>query len=259
MFVGLEAAKPTGRRAIGGRNLLALVVVVIACGHSRAVLSAAGEPTDSSEIANTLNPQAANQPLGLSTFDAPTARMPAGNPLWAVPLRVLTYTRERPLFSPSRRPPSSPAVAAPPIAPAPVTATHEEPDHPLLTLVGTVVGTHEGIGIFVDQSSKNVIRLTTDQDYHGWRLRAVHERDAVFERSQREAILALPARSAPDQPANVVANPVAASYSGAWMDGDGQMISSPRNRQPNPPSLPATWRDGDGQLISPPPVQNRSP
>lgn len=33
------------------------------------------------------------------------------NPLWAIPLKQLSNTRERPIFSPSRRPP---AVAGPP-------------------------------------------------------------------------------------------------------------------------------------------------
>ena len=36
---------------------------------------------------------------------------PSGNPLWSVPLSVLTATRERPVFSASRRP-MPPAVAA---------------------------------------------------------------------------------------------------------------------------------------------------
>src|SRR5262249_59935905 len=39
----------------------------------------------------------------------------AGNPLWAVPLSALTVTRDRPLFSASRRPPPPAGVAPPPV------------------------------------------------------------------------------------------------------------------------------------------------
>jgi len=46
--------------------------------------------------------------------DAPE-RAQIGNPLWAIPLDSLTITRDRPLFTPSRRAPV-PAVAAVPRA-----------------------------------------------------------------------------------------------------------------------------------------------
>ena len=40
--------------------------------------------------------------------------LPSGNPLWAIPLSVLTATQERPIFSASRRP-AQRAVVAPPV------------------------------------------------------------------------------------------------------------------------------------------------
>jgi hypothetical protein len=46
----------------------------------------------------------------------PTPTPSTGNPLWAIPLSLLTATRDRPLFSVSRRPP---VVAAPTVAPPP--------------------------------------------------------------------------------------------------------------------------------------------
>src|SRR5215212_880442 len=57
---------------------------------------------------------------------APVANEPRGNPLWGIPLKSLSLTRERPLFTPSRRPPA-PAVAnveaaRPVVAPAPALA-----------------------------------------------------------------------------------------------------------------------------------------
>src|SRR4051812_9399513 len=49
----------------------------------------------------------------------PNTPVPAtsGNPLWSVPLSMLTATQERPIFSASRRPPPR-AVAGPRIEPA---------------------------------------------------------------------------------------------------------------------------------------------
>jgi hypothetical protein len=115
-----------------------------------------------------------------------------GNPLWAVPLSVLSETVARPVFSPSRRPPSRPVVAAPVVPPAktpPPAAT--ESDHPMLTLLGTIVGELDGIGIFLDEASKKAIRLRTGQVHGGWTLRSVRRGAANFDRDQLEATLEL--------------------------------------------------------------------
>jgi hypothetical protein len=179
-----------------------------------------------STLSDTINP------------DKPGSAALAGNPLWAVPLSALSMTRERPLFSPSRRP-IAPAVAAARIvahAPSPKPA---EPDHPPLTLVGTIVGGAESIAIFADQVTKNFIRLKTGQDHAGWTLRNIFGREARFERGDREATLGLPARS--EQTQTTASAPAA-------------RVGAASNAQPPPPppAQPATWRDGDGQLISPP-------
>src|SRR6202167_5277676 len=42
------------------------------------------------------------------------ARTPSANPLWGVPLNQLSGTRDRPIFSPSRRPPPAAAAAEAP-------------------------------------------------------------------------------------------------------------------------------------------------
>src|SRR5271156_5599898 len=63
---------------------------------------------------------------------------PSANPLWAIPLAILSNTRERPIFSSSRRPPPPAAVSVPANAPpAPKPAPVE---HPKLSLVGTIIG-----------------------------------------------------------------------------------------------------------------------
>jgi hypothetical protein len=162
---------------------------------------------------------------------------PTGNPLWAVPLKSLSVTRERPIFSPSRRPPPPPVVAAAHAAPVKAPASKPtEPDQPLLSLVGTVVGESEGIGIFLDQATKGVIRLRTGQDHDGWILRSVQGREATFGKDQRTAILALPPPGA--EPAGQPAiRPFTGTVAGdTWMDGDGQMISPPQPGALPPPA-----------------------
>jgi general secretion pathway protein N len=148
----------------------------------------------------------------------------SANPLWAVPLSALSATRERPIFSPSRRPPAPPAVAVV-SAPAPPPPKPVEPDRPLFTLVGTIVGGHGGIGVFLDQA-RNVVRLKTGQDHDGWTLRAVHGREATFDKDQRTATLSLPAPGTERPPQ--AALPVGVPTGGTWMDGDGQMIAPPK-------------------------------
>ena len=117
----------------------------------------------------------------------------AGNPLWAVPLSALTVTRERPLFSVSRRPPP-PVVAPPPVAvvrPPPPPARPREPQKPQLSLVGTVGG-EEGIAVFVDQTNQSIVRLRPGEGHQGWILRAVGGREVTLQNDRDTAVLALP-------------------------------------------------------------------
>jgi general secretion pathway protein N len=118
----------------------------------------------------------------------------SGNPLWAIPIKDLTATRDRPIFSPSRRPPP-PAVAATPYVPPPPVKP-AGPQRPQLALVGTVVNAHEGFGIFLDQATNTVVRLKTGQGHNGWILRSVQGREATLEKDRDTAVLALPARDA---------------------------------------------------------------
>jgi general secretion pathway protein N len=116
-----------------------------------------------------------------------------GNPLWAIPFKDLSVTRERPIFSPSRRPPMSP-VAAPPYVPPPPRPA--EPQRPQLALVGTVVNANEGFGIFFDQVANAVVRLKTGEAHDGWVLHSVQGREATLQKDGETAVLALPARDA---------------------------------------------------------------
>ena len=159
------------------------------------------------------------------------------NPLWGIPLGSLAVTRESPIFSPSRRPPPPPVLAAvktTPAPPPPPKAT--EPDHPMLSPVGTVVGGAESIAVFVDQTTNDVVRLKVGEGHDGWVLRSVEGRNVRFERDQRTATLTLPSHGTPPgppllpalQPAPAIPTAIGAGGSGTWKDGDGQLISPPR-------------------------------
>ncbi len=133
----------------------------------------------------SINPGA--RPPALQALHAPAA-----NPLWAIPLATLTETRQRPLFSSSRRPPppvSEHARYSPPVRrpPKPI-----PPERPRLSLIGTIVGAASGFGLFIDPSTKAVIRLKTGKAYRGWVLRTVREREVVLEKNHLNAILSLP-------------------------------------------------------------------
>ena len=133
------------------------------------------------------------------------------NPLWEIPLASLSITRERPIFSPSRRPPPPVVAAVPPPSPPPPPPKAARDERPQLSLVGTVAGEEESIGIFVDHMTKAALRLKIGEDYQGWKLRAVHGREVTLERDQRTTVLSLPQpgagalSSAPGQVENVAA------------------------------------------------------
>jgi hypothetical protein len=115
----------------------------------------------------------------------------SANPLWAIPLAQLSATRERPIFSPSRRPPPAAVAAEPAIVKAP-TVRKKGPETPPLALVGTIASDEEGFGIFLDQSTKAAIRLKVGEDYQGWKLRSVQGRETALEKDQQVVTLALP-------------------------------------------------------------------
>jgi len=134
----------------------------------------------------------------------PQRKLIAGNPLWKTPLGELSETNARPLFSATRRPPAMPVLAAlpapPPNAGPPST---REPDHPRLTLVGTIVSESVEIGVFVDETSHDVVRLKAGDVHDGWTLSSVVGRTAIFQKEGcRAAMLVLPAPGAEPTAAN---------------------------------------------------------
>jgi hypothetical protein len=110
------------------------------------------------------------------------------NPLWSIPVESLTATRERPIFSPSRRAPPSVAQAAPQTQ----LTRQTEPNRPLLTLVGTVAEGREGIAVFRDESTKNIVRMRTGESHLGWTLSTVGRREVTMARNHDTATLVIP-------------------------------------------------------------------
>jgi len=97
-----------------------------------------------------------------------------GNPVADISLASLSATRERPLFSPSRRPPPVAAVA--PDAPAP------QPPRtpPALRLLGTVIGPSDRVAV-VAEGADPPASLHVGETALGWTLRSLGPRSATFE------------------------------------------------------------------------------
>jgi len=188
-------------RALTAASLLATALAIPG--------STAAVPTDATDL-DAAPPRHADKPAAPSLWAQPAAPAPvvvkvaapasaaeperarSANPLWAIPLATLTTTRDRPIFSPSRRPPPpavvpAPVAVAPPPRPKPVKV-----ERPQLALVGTIAGADQSFGIFVDQTAKTALRLKIGEEYQGWRLRDVAAREVTLVHDEETAVLSLP-------------------------------------------------------------------
>jgi hypothetical protein len=137
-------------------------------------------------------------PPQMSSADVTTS---VGNIVLAVPLSKLSMTRDRPIFSPSRRPPSPPAMM--PVIAKPVErAKPPEPENPPLVLVGTVVGEDSGIAVLVEQATENVVKLRLNESHQGWTLRSIQGREVTFQNDRRSSVLALAPPGGNPEPAS---------------------------------------------------------
>jgi general secretion pathway protein N len=191
---------------MAGREImrkLAIAIIVLALsaqgGVSALISGGAGDSLDADSGAGAQAlPGRKNRAVPVqvgASLPGPVASAPervlSANPLWAIPLAQLAVTRDRPIFSPSRRPPP-PAVAPAPVPKMAAAPKPREPERPQFSLVGTIASEDEGFGIFLDQSTKAVFRLKVGEAYQGWRLRSVQGRGATLEKDQQIVPLALP-------------------------------------------------------------------
>ncbi len=165
------------------------------------LLSGAAEALDAIAPATTLIETAGESgsvtlsPPGDPTSASNAVKPPQiGNPLWAIPLMQLSNTRERPIFSPSRRPPPPPSVNPPPVVQV-VARPPPEPERPQLSLIGAVVSGSDGIGIFMENATKSIVRLRMGEAHRGWTLRSVQGRQATLEKDSETVVLAFPPRA----------------------------------------------------------------
>jgi hypothetical protein len=147
-----------------------------------------GTPAASSTPAPIVAPALAVAPSAVPASE----RVLSANPLWAIPLTRLSGTRDRPIFSPSRRPPPAAVAAEPVAAKAAPPPRIREPEPPQLSLVGTIASGDEGFGIFLDPSTSAALRLKVGEDYQGWKLLLIQGREATMAKDQQGAVLSLP-------------------------------------------------------------------
>ena len=180
------------------RLMIAVAVLLSAVGAARSA-TAPGDALDAG-IADDFrlagppaNASAPADPVTTVRVAAPAAapaRALSANPLWAVPLTQLSGTRDRPIFSPSRRPPPVAAAAEPVVVKPPPRKKEIEP--PQLSLVGTIASDDESFGIFIDQSTKAALRLKVGEDHQGWKLTRIRGREVTMEKDKQAAVLTLP-------------------------------------------------------------------
>jgi hypothetical protein len=137
------------------------------------------------------------------------AAVPA-NPLVMQPLDGLSATRDRPLFSPSRRPPPPPvAVVREPALP---------PPPPNVAFLGVVMDGSEAIAVVRARPSGAFTRVQIGDDVGGWKVSQIAGRQLVLSLEGRFATFTLFSGEGTNQPAG--GNPISKSV--------------PRQNQPQP-------------------------
>jgi general secretion pathway protein N len=174
-----------------------LVLAILSCAATICASPAGADAVDQST-------NAAAMEIGRTTPDP--QKKPSdgansvGNPVLAIPLSKLSMTRDRPIFSPSRRPP---VVAAPPVMARRVEpAKPAEPENPPLVLVGTVAGEDSGIAVFVELASENTVRLRINESHQGWTLSSIVGREVTLLKDRKSSVLALAPPGGTSEPAS---------------------------------------------------------
>jgi general secretion pathway protein N len=121
------------------------------------------------------------------------------NPVARQSLDQLSATRERPLFSPGRRPPAPPPAHVQ-LEPAPPRAP---PVAPNLTLVGVVLDTDEARAVV--RSGTAVIRARFGDDIEGWKVTEIGARRLTLSHGDRSVAFMLFSGAHPGAPPSAIA------------------------------------------------------
>src|SRR5277367_1700073 len=177
--------------------LIAAVFSILACG-------AEGQDGVVSSDLDRIGSTGGQRQLVAAENPDPRQPPPGANPLWRIPISSLSVTRERPLFSVSRRPPAPPPAPTPP---AKLEAPPPTESGPPFTLSGTAIGGSRDVAVMYDETTKSFVRLHVGEAATGWNLRAIDRRTVTFEKDGRFVVVSLPAPSAaPSSPTAVAAD-----------------------------------------------------
>jgi hypothetical protein len=108
------------------------------------------------------------------------------NPLAVHSLDLMSATRERPLFSPSRRlppPPPQPVARLPVITPP--------PPPPNVVLFGTVLEADEARAVVRVAPKNEIIRVRIGEEIEGWKVTQIERRQLVLSLDDRSATFTL--------------------------------------------------------------------
>jgi hypothetical protein len=130
-------------------------------------------------------PQPQTQPPPQVPAQAPaTPTAGLASPLAVHSLDRLSATRERPLFSPSRRAPAPPAPPPPRPPPPP-------PEPPNVTLVGIVMDAEEARAIVQSGPTNEVRRVRVGDEIGGWKVAQIESRRLVLKLDSRLATFSM--------------------------------------------------------------------
>lgn len=115
------------------------------------------------------------------------------NPLAALQLEEFGATLSQPLFTPSRTAPivEAPVEAPPAVVEAPPPQLEAPPAPPPFKLVGVVLGGEDEVAIFADESTGQVHRLNSGDEYEGWTMDVVDNRTVEFQSADQNLTLTM--------------------------------------------------------------------
>jgi type II secretory pathway component PulC len=108
---------------------------------------------------------------------------PEGPAFTIPPLENLEATRERPLFSPKRRPDAE--------GPAETPVVEESPENLPFELTGVVIGSDMSVAILRNRDTQETVRLRQGENLEAWSLQEVATRHVVLRQEDRQVRLEL--------------------------------------------------------------------